>query len=155
MLQTACRIVRGFIVAFSGNPALHGLHLFMPEIWGHEHMRIYELWTVTTQYVICFNLFFFSINFHFTCFAFPLKYCVPFLLMPGLNSFPLVMKRSFSPLRKAATFSRQSAHKWRWGCKPYAPTTLYPQGHIVAGKIRSIEKSNDVIEILENRVTYI
>jgi hypothetical protein len=25
------------------------------------------------------------------------------------------------------TFSRQSAHRWRWGCQPYAPAALYPQ----------------------------
>jgi hypothetical protein len=24
-------------------------------------------------------------------------------------------------------FSRQPAHRWRWGCQPYAPATLYPQ----------------------------
>jgi hypothetical protein len=23
---------------------------------------------------------------------------------------------------------RQSAHRWRWGCKPHAPSALYPQG---------------------------
>jgi hypothetical protein len=32
---------------------------------------------------------------------------------------------------KAPTFSKQSAHKWRWGCQPYAPAcqpaALYPQ----------------------------
>jgi hypothetical protein len=25
------------------------------------------------------------------------------------------------------TFSRQSAHRWRWGCQPYAPAALYLQ----------------------------
>jgi hypothetical protein len=55
------------------------------------------------------------------------------------------------------TFSGQSAHRWRWGCKPYAPATLYPQeypgtplcqrlsrpySHSAVGKITSIEKSN-------------
>jgi hypothetical protein len=25
------------------------------------------------------------------------------------------------------TFSRKSAHRWRWGCQPYAPVALYPQ----------------------------
>jgi hypothetical protein len=24
------------------------------------------------------------------------------------------------------TYSRQSAHRWRWGCQPYAPAALYP-----------------------------
>jgi hypothetical protein len=28
---------------------------------------------------------------------------------------------------EAPTFSRQSAHRWRWGCQPHAPTALYPQ----------------------------
>jgi hypothetical protein len=28
---------------------------------------------------------------------------------------------------EAPTFSRQSAHRWRWGCQPYAPAALYPQ----------------------------
>jgi hypothetical protein len=28
---------------------------------------------------------------------------------------------------EAPTFSRQSAHRWRWGCRAYAPASLYPQ----------------------------
>jgi hypothetical protein len=28
---------------------------------------------------------------------------------------------------EAPTFSRQSAHRWRWGCQPHAPAALYPQ----------------------------
>jgi hypothetical protein len=27
---------------------------------------------------------------------------------------------------EALTFSRQSAHRWWWGCQPYAPAVLYP-----------------------------
>jgi hypothetical protein len=27
---------------------------------------------------------------------------------------------------EAHTFSRQSAHRWRWDCHPYAPAALYP-----------------------------
>jgi hypothetical protein len=51
---------------------------------------------------------------------------------------------------EAPTFSRQSAHRWRWGCQPYALATLYnrlsqPQSHSAAERIRSIEKSNDLI----------
>jgi hypothetical protein len=57
-------------------------------------------------------------------------------------------------------FSRQSAHRWRWGCQPYAPATLYPQedswyslllqaesteGPSAAGGIRSVEKCDDLI----------
>jgi hypothetical protein len=60
---------------------------------------------------------------------------------------------------EAPTFSRQSAHRERWGCQLYAPAALYPQedswysfllevesnpGHSAAGRIRSIEKSNDL-----------
>jgi hypothetical protein len=29
---------------------------------------------------------------------------------------------------EAATFSRQSAHRWRWSCEPNAPAVLYPPG---------------------------
>jgi hypothetical protein len=51
----------------------------------------------------------------------------------------------------APTISRQSVHRWRWGCQPYAPATLCSQedswysflleaestqGHSAAGKIR-------------------
>jgi hypothetical protein len=62
---------------------------------------------------------------------------------------------------EAVTFSRQSAHRWQWGCQPYAPAVLYtpgrilvlisvkrlsrPQGHSEAGRTRWIEKSNDLI----------
>jgi hypothetical protein len=28
---------------------------------------------------------------------------------------------------EASTFSRQSAHRWRWGCQLYVPVALYPQ----------------------------
>jgi hypothetical protein len=60
---------------------------------------------------------------------------------------------------EASTFSRHSAHRWRYGCQPYAPVTLYPQeyswysfllqaksteGHSAAGRNRSTEKSNDI-----------
>jgi hypothetical protein len=29
---------------------------------------------------------------------------------------------------EAPTFSREMAHRWRWGCQPYAPAALYPLG---------------------------
>jgi hypothetical protein len=32
---------------------------------------------------------------------------------------------------EALTFSRQSANRWRWGCQPYAPTTLYSLGRFL------------------------
>jgi hypothetical protein len=28
---------------------------------------------------------------------------------------------------EAPTFSRQSAHRWRWSCQPYSPAALYLQ----------------------------
>jgi hypothetical protein len=39
--------------------------------------------------------------------------------------------RPWRPIRlwdvEVPTFSRQSTHRWRWGCQPYASTALYPQ----------------------------
>jgi hypothetical protein len=32
---------------------------------------------------------------------------------------------------EAPTFSRQSAHRWRWGCQPYAPALLYSPGRFL------------------------
>jgi hypothetical protein len=29
--------------------------------------------------------------------------------------------------RQGSHISRQSAHRWLWGCQPYAPAALYPQ----------------------------
>jgi hypothetical protein len=31
----------------------------------------------------------------------------------------------------APTFSRQSAQRWRWGCRPYVPAALYPPGRFL------------------------
>jgi hypothetical protein len=51
---------------------------------------------------------------------------------------------------EAPTFSRRSAHRWRWG-QPYAPGTLFcyklsrPLVHSAVARIRSIEKSNYII----------
>jgi hypothetical protein len=33
--------------------------------------------------------------------------------------------------RLNGTAYRQSAHRWRLGCQPYAPATLYPQKHFL------------------------
>jgi hypothetical protein len=61
---------------------------------------------------------------------------------------------------KARTISRQSAHRWRWGCQPYALAAFTPgrflvlisvkslsrpQGHSATGRTRSILKPNDLI----------
>jgi hypothetical protein len=32
---------------------------------------------------------------------------------------------------EAPTFSRQSAHRWQWGCQPYASAALYPPGRFL------------------------
>jgi hypothetical protein len=32
---------------------------------------------------------------------------------------------------EAPTLSRQSAHRWRWGCQPYAQAAFYPQGRFL------------------------
>jgi hypothetical protein len=32
---------------------------------------------------------------------------------------------------EAPTFSKQSAHRWRWGCQPHVPTALYPIGRFL------------------------
>jgi hypothetical protein len=32
---------------------------------------------------------------------------------------------------EAATFSRQLAHRWWWGCQPYEPAALYPPGRFL------------------------
>jgi hypothetical protein len=53
---------------------------------------------------------------------------------------------------------RRSTQRWRWGCHTYAPTALYsspgthfssgriyPQRHSAAGRVRSFEKSSDLI----------
>jgi hypothetical protein len=82
--------------------------------------------------------------------------------MQKIKSYPC--NRPWRPMGpwdvEAPTFCRQSAHRWRWGCQPYAPAALYsrkipgthfsyrlsrPQGHSAAGRIRSIEKSGDLI----------
>jgi hypothetical protein len=58
-------------------------------------------------------------------------FCVCVVLCRWRPCFGLIFSPS-SPtigLRdvEAPTFSRQSAHRWRWGCQPYAPAYLYPQ----------------------------
>jgi hypothetical protein len=39
---------------------------------------------------------------------------------------------------EAPTFSRQSAHRWRWGCQPYAPAggPLSPERFLVLISVR-------------------
>jgi hypothetical protein len=84
-----------------------------------------------------------------------------------LPTFPMytIYKRPWRPIRlwdvEPPTFSRQSAHRWRWGSQPYAPAALHPQedswysllrgsestaGPCADRNIRSTEKSNGLIE---------
>jgi hypothetical protein len=34
-------------------------------------------------------------------------------------------------LRVSPSFSKQSTHRWRWGCQPQAPAALYPAGRFL------------------------
>jgi hypothetical protein len=43
-------------------------------------------------------------------------------LEQAVNAYRVVRRRS------SHIFSRKWAHRWRWGCQPYAPATLYPPG---------------------------
>jgi hypothetical protein len=48
------------------------------------------------------------------------------------KSKAVLVNRPWSPTSlwevEAPIFSRQSAHRWRWGCQPYAPASHYPPG---------------------------
>jgi hypothetical protein len=46
-------------------------------------------------------------------------------------------------------FSRQSAHIWRWGSQPYAPTTLYPQEDSWCSSLLEAESTPRAIVRLE------
>jgi hypothetical protein len=50
-----------------------------------------------------------------------------------IYSYPC--KRPWRPIGmwdvEAPTFSRQSAHRWLWGCQTHAPAALYPQGRFL------------------------
>jgi hypothetical protein len=83
---------------------------------------------------------------------------------PFLHRLSRECKKPWTPIVlsdvDALTFSRQSAHRWRSGCQPYAPVEPYPRKipgthfclrrsrhheHSAAGRIRSVEKSSDLI----------
>jgi hypothetical protein len=53
-------------------------------------------------------------------------------LLPYRMSHKHIGNRPWRPIGlwdiKAPTFSRQSAHRWWWGCQPYVPVALYTPG---------------------------
>jgi hypothetical protein len=51
------------------------------------------------------------------------------------RSYSYSYNRPWRPIElwdvKDPKFSRQAAHKWRWGCQPYASAALYPPGRFL------------------------
>jgi hypothetical protein len=59
-----------------------------------------------------------------------LLWCASIILLLSFKGKRYSCNRPWRPMGLwgvAPTFSRQSAHRWRWDCQPYAPTALYPQ----------------------------
>jgi hypothetical protein len=49
---------------------------------------------------------------------------------------------------EAPTFSRQSVHRLRWSCQPYAPAALYPPGRfLVLIYVRGWVDSRDIVQL--------
>jgi hypothetical protein len=59
--------------------------------------------------------------------------CSVYKCFPWCKSYPC--DRPWRPIGlwdvEDPTFSRQSAHRWRWGFQPYAPAALYPAGRFL------------------------
>jgi hypothetical protein len=62
-----------------------------------------------------------------------------------------IKKRPWRPIRlwdvEASTFSRKSTRRWRWGCQPYAPAAIWPQGRFLV--LISVRVDPRAIERLE------
>jgi hypothetical protein len=54
-----------------------------------------------------------------------------YCLKHHIKEVKLSLNRPWTPIGlwdvETPTFSRQSAHRWRWGCQPYSPGALYIQ----------------------------
>jgi hypothetical protein len=81
--------------------------------WGRDQHK--ELWSRTRDYPPMDH----QVPFH------------PFFVRNQQNDSRYPCKSPWRPIGlwdgEAPTFSRQSDHRWRWGCQPYAPAALYPQ----------------------------
>jgi hypothetical protein len=59
-----------------------------------------------------------------------MEICVPVTCSSHSNGPELHLEhytRGEYAVSEDTTFSTQSAHRWRWGCQPHAPASLYPQ----------------------------
>jgi hypothetical protein len=76
-------------------------------------------------------------------------FSVMYLLVLGKNRYGYPYNRPWRPIVlwgvEVPTFSRQSAHRWRWSYQPHAPAALYPQEDswysvlLEAGSTRGLE----------------
>jgi hypothetical protein len=64
-------------------------------------------------------------NYRSNLYLSPLKQKVKLSLYQDVKAHRVVRRRG------SDIFSRQSAHRWQWGCQPYAPAALYPPGRFL------------------------